>query len=68
MFLGIFFSLQNPEAVSKSKSKSKSKSCTMLHSDGNLYIQLVRGLVLGADGEYLLKGIFSKNVVGGYIV
>lgn len=62
MFLGIFFSLQNPEAV------SKSKSCTMLHSDGNLYIQLVRGLVLGADGEYLLKGIFSKNVVGGYIV
>ena len=66
MFLGIFFSLQNPEAVSKSKSKSK--SCTMLHSDGNLYIQLVRGLVLGADGEYLLKGIFSKNVVGGYIV
>lgn len=62
MFLGIFFSLQNPEAV------SKSKGCTMLHSGGNLYIHVVRGLVLVADGEYLLKGIFSKNVVGGYIV
>lgn len=60
MFLGIFFSLQNPKLSVKVK--------VVQHSDGNLYIHVVRGLVLGADGEYLLKGIFSKNVVGGYIV
>lgn len=60
MFLGIFFSLQNPKLSVKVK--------VVQHIDGNLYIHVVRGLVLGADGEYLLKGIFSKNVVGGYIV
>jgi len=53
MFLGIFFSLQRLYNVA---------------IGGNLYIQLVRGLVLGADGEYLLKGIFSTNFVGGYKV
>lgn len=45
----------------------KVKVLQCCNSCGNFYIQVDRGLFWGADGEYLLKGIFSTNVVGGYI-